>query len=77
MKTYFFKAQLDQDTDGRWSSWVDALPGCAAWGHSEEEALSALKDAVQGYLEDMIEAGEELPGEATDVIEAPVVSITV
>jgi predicted RNase H-like HicB family nuclease len=77
MKTYRFKAELEQDTDGRWSSWVDALPGCAAWGHSEEEALSALKDAVQAYVEDMIEAGDELLSDKPEVIEAPVVSITV
>jgi predicted RNase H-like HicB family nuclease len=77
MKTYRFKAELEQDTDGRWSSWVDDLPGCAAWGHSEEEALSALKDAVQAYVEDMIEAGDELQSGKPEVIEAPVVSITV
>ena len=77
MKTYRFKAELEQDEDGRWSSWIDALPGCTAWGHSEEEALSALKDATQAYVEDMIEAGEELSGEETEAKEAKVVSVTV
>ena len=77
MKTYRFKVELEQDTDGRWSSWVDALPGCTAWGHSEEEALSALKDAAQAYVEDMIEAGEELCGDESEVIEAKVVSVMV
>ncbi len=77
MKTYRFKAESEQDEDGRWSSWVDALPGCTAWGHSEEEALSALKDATQAYVEDMIEAGEELSGEESGAIEAKVVSVTV
>ena len=47
------------------------------WGHSEEEALSALKDATQAYVEDMIEAGEELSGEESEAIEAKVVSVTV
>ena len=77
MKTYRFKVELEHDTDGRWSSWVDALPGCTAWSHSGEEALSALKDAAQAYVEDMIEAGEELCSDESEVIEAKVVSVTV
>ena len=77
MKTYVFKAELEKEADGRWSSWVDALPGCAAWGHSEEAALSALKDAVQAYVEDMVEAGEELANDEPKALEAPLVSVTV
>lgn len=76
MKTYIFKAALEQDEDGRWSSWIDALPGCAAWGYSKEQALSALKDAAEAYIEDMIETGEELPKEGVEVVEAPVVTVT-
>ena len=52
---------MEQEADGRWSSWIDALPGCAAWGYTREEALSALKDAAQVYIEDMFEAGEAIP----------------
>ena len=75
MKTYLFKAELAKEEDGRWSSWVDALPGCTAWGHSEPAALDALKDAVQAYIEDMIEAGEAFPNRGIEVIEAPVIAI--
>jgi predicted RNase H-like HicB family nuclease len=53
-----YQAQLEQDADGRWSSWIDELPGCAAWGHSRAEALAALRHAVVAYVDDMIEAGE-------------------
>ena len=52
------KAQLEQDEDGRWSAWIDALPGCAAWGYSQVEALAALQDATEAYIEDMVDAGE-------------------
>ena len=76
MRTYIFDARLEQEADGRWSSWIDVLPGCAAWGYSKEEALNALKDAAEAYIEDVIEAGEELPKEGVEVIEAPVVTIT-
>ena len=77
MKTYVFRAELQEEDDGRWSSRIDALPGCAAWGYSQEEALAALKDAAEAFVEDMVEAGEELPTNGVQVIEAPVVAITV
>ncbi len=75
MKTYIFRAELDREEDGRWSSWIEALPGCAAWGYSREEALSALKDAAEAYIEDIAESGDELP-KAVEVIDAPVITVT-
>jgi predicted RNase H-like HicB family nuclease len=77
MKTYIFRIEIEQEDDGRWSAWIEALPGCAAWGYSREEALQAIKDAAQAYLEDMLEAGEEPPKEGVQVVEAPVVALTV
>jgi predicted RNase H-like HicB family nuclease len=76
VKTYLFKAELEQDEDGRWGAEIPALPGCATWGYTEEEALEALRDAAQAYLEDIIEAGEEIPTKEVEVVEAPVVTVT-
>lgn len=76
MKTYVFKAELQEEDDGRWSAWVDALPGCAAWGYTEDEALRALRDAVEIYVEDMVESGEEVPKEGVQVIETPAVAVS-
>lgn len=50
------RVELERDEDGRWSAWIEELPGCAAWGYSREEALVGLKDAAIAYIEDMIEA---------------------
>ncbi len=75
MQTYVFKVELEQDEDGRWGAEIPALPGCATWGYTEQEALEALKEAAQAYLEDMIEAGDEIPKEM-EVFEAPVVTVT-
>ncbi len=55
------RVELEQDEDGRWSAWIEELPGCAAWGYSREEALAGLKDAAIAYVEDMIEAAEARP----------------
>ena len=62
-------ARLEQDEDGRWSAWIASLPGCAAWGHTRDEALAALKDAAEAYLEDMLETGELTNREGKLVIE--------
>jgi predicted RNase H-like HicB family nuclease len=75
VKGYIFDASTQQEEDGRWSAWIEALPGCASWGYSREEALEALKDAAELYIEDMIEEGEELPKEGVQVVESPVVAV--
>ena len=64
-----YRAELEQDEDGRWSAWIDDLPGCAAWGYTREEALTALEDAARAYIEDMVEAGEATPASENLVIE--------
>jgi len=63
MVDYVFRAELLEEEDGRWSAWVEVLPGCAVWGYSREEALKALEDGVALYVEDMLECGEEVPVE--------------
>jgi len=79
MKTYVFRVQLEEEEDGRWSVWIDALPGCAAWGYTREEALEAIQDAAQAYLEVLFEDGRPLPKEAEETVEvipAPAVAVT-
>ena len=67
VKSYVFQAALEQEEDGRWSAWIEALPGCATWGHSREEALEALKEAAQAYLEVLVEKGRQIP--ETDTVQ--------
>ena len=76
MKTYVLTAELEQDEDGRWSTWIDILPGCTAWGHTREEALLALRDAADVYIEDMEDAGEAIPDRGLQIVEAPLVTVT-
>ena len=61
MKTFVLKVSLEKEEDARWSASIPALPGCSSWRYSREEALSNMKDAAEIYIQDMIEAGEELP----------------
>ena len=61
-----------------WSAWVEALPGCATWGFTQEEALHNIHDAVEAYIHVMHNAGERVPTDATtQVLNDPVVAVTV
>lgn len=76
MKTYVFNVEIEQDEDGRWGAGIPALPGCATWGYTAEEALEALQEAAQAYLEDMVEAGDFNPDGGLHVGSAPAVTVT-
>jgi predicted RNase H-like HicB family nuclease len=77
VKTYSFRAELQQEEDNRWSAWISALPGCAAWGDSREEALDALRDAAEAYLADMLDAHEDISSKASAPSEGPLLTVTV
>jgi predicted RNase H-like HicB family nuclease len=58
---------------------VRGLTCCPAVLHgatTKEEALQAIQDAAEAYIEDMIEAGETLPSQGVVIVEAPVVTVT-
>jgi antitoxin HicB len=77
LKTYLFQVELEQEDDGRWSAWIETLPGCAAWGYSKEEALEAIKETTQAFLEILVEKGQRIPAaQAVETIDAPVVAVT-
>ncbi len=43
-------------------AFCPALKGCHSWGHSAEEALVNIRDAAELYVEDLIDAGDPIPG---------------
>jgi predicted RNase H-like HicB family nuclease len=80
MKSYVFRVELEEEEDGRWSAVVPALPGCATWGYTAEEALEALEEAAQLYVDVLIEDGAPVPLDdqvSQSVIEGPAVLVTV
>ncbi len=80
MKTYVFRVEVE-DEDGRWVAEVPSLPGCATEGDSKEEALEALREAAQAYLDVMSEHGDPLPEKVQEEVlvidSADVVAVTV
>ena len=78
MRSFIFQAQLEQDSDGRWSAWIDSLSGCATWGFTKKQALDALRDAAQAYIEVLLEKGGSVPvDEGVETVNMPVVAVTV
>ena len=64
-KTYIFDVTIEEDAfeDGQkaYHASCPALKGCHSWGHTYEEALANVREAVELYVEDLIEAGEQIP----------------
>ncbi len=46
--------EIEKDGD-QWHTWSPGLPGCHTHGKTVKEARENLKDAIQVYLETMLE----------------------
>ena len=58
---HVFEVIIEPDEDV-YLAYCPALPGCITWGHTEAEAFHYIQDAVDLYLEDLIDDGEPIPG---------------
>ncbi len=56
--------------DGYWVAECPSLPGCISQGKTKEEAIANIKEAIELYIEDMIENGETVPEDQLDRIVA-------
>jgi predicted RNase H-like HicB family nuclease len=72
MNSYVFSVELEQESDGRWSAVVPALPGCAVDACNEAEALESIREATQQYVEVLVEEGQSVPAEVRD---GPIVTV--
>jgi len=59
---------LPDAEEGGYTVEVPELPGCVTEGDTIEEALAMVKDAIEGWIGSMIEAGEDVPEESIPVI---------
>jgi predicted RNase H-like HicB family nuclease len=55
-----YKVNIKKTEEG-YSVWCPGLPGCWSQGHTEEEALGNIKDAITSYLDavEELNKGEE------------------
>ena len=65
VKAYAYTVRIhaaDPDETGFWVD-VPALPGCVTQGETYEEALANAQEAIQLYLEGLVEEGLAIPEE--------------
>ena len=58
-----FLVTLEEDEDGFIVASCPVLPGCHSQGHSREEALTNIREAIEGVIASMRKHGEPLPSE--------------
>jgi predicted RNase H-like HicB family nuclease len=61
MKTLNYRIRLEKEEEGGYTVIVPALSGCVTFGDTVEEAIAMAKEAIEGYVETLIELGKEVP----------------
>ena len=70
-----FKVLLERDEE--YDGYVvtcPSLPGCYSQGHTAEEALANIREAIELVLEDMQQNGEKVPDPTNVLIGSVVVT---
>ena len=52
--------------DGYWVAECSSLPGCISQGKTRDEAISNIKEAIQGYIKALEQDGLPVPPEHFD-----------
>ena len=58
-KTY--KILINKEPEGQYTASVPSLPGCITFGENIEHAIEMAKEAIELYIEELVERGEEIP----------------
>lgn len=61
MSDHTYKILLFKEPDGRYTAKVPSLPGCITYGDNVEHAIEMAKEAIELYIEELRERGEEIP----------------
>ncbi|MDJ0729130.1 MAG: type II toxin-antitoxin system HicB family antitoxin [Crocosphaera sp.] len=60
---------LSPGEDGYWVTEVPSLPGCISQGKTRSEALDNIQEAIELYLESLIENGEPIPQDYYETVQ--------
>jgi len=73
MQNMRYTVVLEVEPEGGFVVYAPALPGCVSQGKTREEALANIREAIELYVEDCIEAGDPVPTEAgKEIVELPI-----
>lgn len=56
-----YRVLLQKDEDGIFVAEVPSLPGCISQGTTRKEALKNIQEAIELYIESLIEHNEPIP----------------
>lgn len=59
--TIRFRVLVSQDEDGVFVAECPNLPGCISQGKTHSEAMTNIRDAIEGYLASLEKHGEPIP----------------
>lgn len=54
--------------DGYWVAECPSLPGCISQGETREEAVTTIKEAIQGYITALQDDGLSVPEERFEAL---------
>ena len=54
--------------DGFWVAECPTLPGCISQGQTREEAITNIKEAIEGYIQALQEDNMPIPEEHFDTL---------
>ena len=54
---------LRKEPEGGYTAFVPSLPGCVTYGDTIDEAIDMTREAVELYIESLIEHNEPVPSE--------------
>ncbi len=64
MKRLTYRILLNREPEGGYTVTVPALPGCITYGANVDEAIAMAKEAIELYIESLVEHNEPIPDES-------------
>ena len=61
MKTLNYRIRLEKEEEGGYTVIVPALAVCVTFGETVEEAIEMAREAIEGYIETLMELGRDVP----------------
>jgi len=56
-----YRILLRKELEGGFTVTVPTLPGCITFGETIDDAIDMAKEAIELYIEHLLEKGEEVP----------------
>jgi len=61
MRNLNYRILLRKEPEGGYTVTVPTLPGCVTFGETVDEAIAMAREAIELYIEDLLEKGKEIP----------------